>query len=181
MDHNARSSRRNVLAFLGLAGAGASLPLQTEAMALHQDGTSERHVGSTPHLPKLGNCISCKATAHALRQLADGLESGRVIPEGIDLKSSLGTRGGFLSQELHFVFYLTDDGKESPINQKDGFEWIPDKEAAVALQTVAPRHLSAVWDDPAIPIGVVEAQVKFDSYGVIRDLENNGFAIVKLT
>jgi hypothetical protein len=111
-----------------------------------------------------------------LRQLADGLDSGRVIPEGVDLKSSIGARGGWLSQELRFEFYLTDEGKESTFNQKDSFEWIPDKEAAEALRLAMPRHVR-VTPYPEDKSGTVTVE----GLDLIRELEKNGFAIVKLT
>ena len=73
------SSRRNALTFLGLAGIAAPA-MATEDLALNQ-----KH-GKFPSLGKL----HVKRTAAALRRLADGLESGAVIPEGLSISSELG-------------------------------------------------------------------------------------------
>lgn len=73
------TTRRNTLTFLGLAGV--ALPaLASEDLALNQ-----KH-GKYPSLGKL----HVKRIAAALRRLADGLESGDVIPEGLSISTSLG-------------------------------------------------------------------------------------------
>lgn len=187
-DHKARTSRRNVLAFLGLAGASAPA-LQTEAMAFSQAGASARydkdHAGS---FPQLASAISCRACAHALRQLADGLESGRVIPEGLDVKSSLGNapsgiQADWLNQELRFAFYLVPEGTEKPFNQGDGFEWLDDRDARLALEdalrpTVRTMH-DRVKSDPA---SAWTTSISLDKTikDILRELEKRKLALVKL-
>lgn len=74
------TTRRDALTFLGLAGV-SSPALATESLALNQKHSK---------FPQLGTAVHIKKIAAALRKLADGLESGDVIPEGLSLYSSLG-------------------------------------------------------------------------------------------
>jgi hypothetical protein len=100
-------SRRNALAFLGIAGAGsAAVVSESVGRGLETDGS----------VPALVEHVDVKKLADVFQRLADGLRSGHVVPEAdesrkvLHLTSYVGV-GHWFSQELRFRFFVTEPEK----------------------------------------------------------------------
>jgi hypothetical protein len=95
-------TRRNALAFLGLAGA-ASAAVNVDAAAAPLD---DPQAGKYPQLGR----VDPERVAQALDRLAAGLRSGHVVLDGdrpLQIQSSI-AYDHWLNQELTLTFYVTD-------------------------------------------------------------------------